>query len=487
VQAILAARIDRLSPAGKELLQTLAVIGNSLPLELVKVVAGKNEEQLEPLLTDLQLGEFIYEQPSLAGAEYTFKHALTQEVAYNSVLAERRRAIHDQTAHAFEALYGQQLDDHYSALAYHYLRGNDVAKALRYAHLAAEQAVNRAAYAEATSMVDAGMKLLHKLADGPERLRAELALRTIESTVSFVLYGSSSRERERVIRHMCEPGEKIGEADQLLRGLIPLSFLYFTRGEPGKGFELSTRCLELAKKTQDAALLADTSLSRGRLAVSCGKLQEAVSNYEEGMRVLDRASRTISHWGVLFGVAFECSLAQVFQLLGRVDEAVKLAEQGRRHARESKHLFTLGFALLAGGETFHHFRREPEIVRTHAEEAITLSEEYRFAVWLSWARFYRGWALSELGQLKQGVAEMEARTADASWSSGVPWLQYNIALLAHGYARMGRTEEALGMLNQALAHIERSGDKGHQAEMLRHAVDAQRRGGGNRALLSRGA
>src|SRR5262249_32783253 len=107
------------------------------------------------------------------------------------------------------------------------------------------------------------------------------------------------------------------------------------------------------------------------------------------------------------------------------------------------------------------------VVRTHAEEAITLSEEYRFAVWLSWAGFYHGWALSELGQLKQGIAEMEAGTADASWSSGVPWLQYNSALLAQGHARMGRTEEALGMLNEALAHIERSGEKGHQAEMLR--------------------
>src|SRR5262249_48771571 len=156
-----------------------------------------------------------------------------------------------QTAHALEELYAPQLDDHYSALAYHYLRGNDVAKAIGYAHLAAEQAVNRAAYAEATNMLEAGVKLLDKLADGPQRLRAELALRAIESTVSFVLYGSSSRERERVIRRMCELGEKIGEPDQLLRGLIPLSFLYFTRGEPGKGFELSTRCLKLAEKMQD--------------------------------------------------------------------------------------------------------------------------------------------------------------------------------------------------------------------------------------------
>jgi class 3 adenylate cyclase/tetratricopeptide (TPR) repeat protein len=467
VQAILAARIDRLPPDGKELLQKLAVIGTDLPLELVKVVTGNGAEQLEPMLADLQAGEFIYEQPSLAGAEYTFKHALTQEVAYNSVLSERRRAIHDQTARALEGLYAQQLDDHYGALAYHYLRGNDVAQALRYAHLAAEQAVSRAAYAEATSMLQAGLRLLDKLPEGVERLRAELSLRTIESTVAFVLYGSSSPERERVIGRMCDPGEKIGEADQLLRGLIPLSFLYFTRGESAKGFELSTRCLELAEKTQDAGLLADTRISRGRLAQSGGRLREAVSNYEEGMRALDRTNRNISNWGVSFRSAFECNLAQAFQLLVRVREALRLAEQGLRHARESKHPFTLCFALLAGGQTFHHFRREPEIVRAHAEEAITVSEEYRFAAWLAWARFYHGWALSELGQLEQGVAEMEGGTAERSRSGSLPWQQYLIALLAQGYARMGRKDDAAEMLNEALARVERTGEKGHQAEILR--------------------
>jgi class 3 adenylate cyclase len=196
VQAILAARIDRLPSTGKDLLQTLSVIGKDLPLELIKAVTLKGEEQLEPMLADLQAAEFIYEQPSLAGSEYTFKHALTQEVAYNSVLTERRRVVHDQTARAMERLYAQQLEIHYTELAYHYIRSNDVAKALRYAHLAAEQAVSRAAYTEATSMLEAGLKLLDKLPQRPERLHAELALRSIENTVAYVLYGSISPQRE---------------------------------------------------------------------------------------------------------------------------------------------------------------------------------------------------------------------------------------------------------------------------------------------------
>jgi tetratricopeptide (TPR) repeat protein len=466
VQAILAARIDRLTAEEKDLLQTLAVIGKDLPLELIKVVTGKKEEQLEPILVDLQVSEFIYEQPSLAGAEYTFKHALTQEVAYNSVLAERRRAIHDETARAIEALYQQHLEDHYTGLVHHYIRGNDAAKALRYAQLAAEQAMGRGAYPEATSMLETAVKLLNKMPEGVGRLRAELALRGIESMMAFVLYGGSSPERERAIRRMCELGGEIGETDQSLRGLINLCALYFTRGETVRGLESSGRCLELAGLTEETGLRADAHFSCGSLASSCGNLREAVSNYEDGMRVIDRTSRSIS-WGLLFRSLFPCHLALALQLLGRIGQAAKVAEEGLEHARQSKHLFSLGHALTVRGGVLARYRREPEIVRAHAEEAMSLSEENGFREWLPWGRFHHGWALVEQGQLEQGVAEMEAGVAGFRRLSGVPWQQYTIALLAQGYARMGRKEEALGMLNEALAHIERSGERVDQAEMLR--------------------
>jgi len=250
VQAILASRIDRLPPQEKELLQTLAVLGKTFTLSQVEATTGKGDSELERLLAALQLAEFIYEEPAAEDIKYIFKHALTQEVAYNSLLTERRRAIHERAARAVEELYAQQLEDHYGQLAHHYLRGNDAGKALRYAQLAAEQALSRAAYAEATSLLDAALKLLDKLPEGAERLRAELALRSIESTVGFVLYGPSSHERERAIRRMCELGEKIGEADQLLRGLIALSGLCFTHGESARGLEVGRRCLELAEATQ---------------------------------------------------------------------------------------------------------------------------------------------------------------------------------------------------------------------------------------------
>jgi class 3 adenylate cyclase len=122
VQAILAARIDRLPADAKELLQTLAVIGREFPVSVIRVVTTTSDDELDRLLADLQLGEFIYEQPAVGDTQYVFKHALTQEVAYNSVLLERRKILHERIGGALETLYASSIDEHLAELAHHYGR-----------------------------------------------------------------------------------------------------------------------------------------------------------------------------------------------------------------------------------------------------------------------------------------------------------------------------------------------------------------------------
>jgi len=144
VQAILAARIDRLPPDAKELLQALAVIGREFPLALIRAVVTKSDDELDRLLNDLQLGEFIYEQPTVGDPEYIFKHALTQEVAYNSVLIERRKALHERIGAALEALYASSIDDHLVELAHHYGRSANVDAAVQYLTSAGKQKMEEA-------------------------------------------------------------------------------------------------------------------------------------------------------------------------------------------------------------------------------------------------------------------------------------------------------------------------------------------------------
>jgi predicted ATPase len=115
VQGILAARIDRLPPDAKDLLQALAVIGREFSQSLIRAVVPKPDDELKRLLNDLQLGEFIYEQPAVGDIEYIFKHALTQEVSYNSLLLERRKAIHERVGEAIETLNQIRIEEHLRA------------------------------------------------------------------------------------------------------------------------------------------------------------------------------------------------------------------------------------------------------------------------------------------------------------------------------------------------------------------------------------
>jgi tetratricopeptide (TPR) repeat protein len=151
VQGILAARIDRLAVEQKELLQILAVAGRGSPLALIRRVAEHSAARLDTILAELQNGEFIYERPGSGDTEYVFKHALTQEVAYNSLLIERRKILHEHVGRALEAAFRGQLDDRVNDLAYHYGRTDNHGKAVEYLYLAGKQASSRAAHPEAIS------------------------------------------------------------------------------------------------------------------------------------------------------------------------------------------------------------------------------------------------------------------------------------------------------------------------------------------------
>src|SRR5439155_6471169 len=118
VQGILAARIDRQPSEQKQLLQTLSVIGRESSLGLLSQVAAHPNTQLERMLAELRGAEFIYEQPAAGGVEYVFKHALTQEVAYNSLLIERRKQLHELAGRALESIFADQIDDHLTQLAH---------------------------------------------------------------------------------------------------------------------------------------------------------------------------------------------------------------------------------------------------------------------------------------------------------------------------------------------------------------------------------
>jgi predicted ATPase len=211
VQGVLTARIDRLTPEEKALLQTLAVIGKKFSLTLLVQVVEQTEEELQRLLDRLQRAELIYQQPSLPEVEYAFKHALTQEVAYSSLLLERRRMLHERTAQAIETLGSQQLEEHYSDLAHHYSHSGNTPKAVQYLHLAGEQEVQRSANTEAIQHFTTALALLKDLPESPERTQKELALQIALGIPLVVTKGIASPEVGDTYNRALELFQQVGE------------------------------------------------------------------------------------------------------------------------------------------------------------------------------------------------------------------------------------------------------------------------------------
>ena len=157
VQAVLAARIDRLPPEAKRLLQTAAVVGTEVPFPLLHAIAELPDEALYRGLGHLQAAEFLYETRLFPEREYTFKHALTHEVAYSSLLQERRRVLHARIVEALETLAGDRVTEQVERLAQHALRGEVWDKALVYARQAGDKATMRSAFREAMAGLDHGV------------------------------------------------------------------------------------------------------------------------------------------------------------------------------------------------------------------------------------------------------------------------------------------------------------------------------------------
>jgi predicted ATPase len=246
VQGVLAARIDRLAASEKSLLQTLSVIGKEFPLSLLQQVVKQPEEELQRLLFHLQEAEFIYEQPAFPEVEYTFKHALIQEVAYNTLLLERRRVLHERMAQGIESLFHSKLEDHYSELAHHYSRSGNTQKAVEYLHLAGQQAVQHSAHTEAITHLNSALAVLRTLPDTLERAQQELTLQLTLRAPFAITQGHASPEVERVCSRALELCRQLGETPQLFPAQVGLQSVYVMRAELQTARELGEQLLRLA-------------------------------------------------------------------------------------------------------------------------------------------------------------------------------------------------------------------------------------------------
>jgi class 3 adenylate cyclase/predicted ATPase len=465
VQGILAARIDRLSSEQKELLQTLAVIGRESPFGLIRKMTSATNSELERMLAELRAAEFIYEQPALADTEYIFKHALTQEVAYNSLLIERRKLLHERGGAALESLFAGQLDDHLDEMAHHYSHSDNIAKAVEYLGKAGQQAIQRSANADAISSLTAAIDLLARFPDSSERIQRELLLQLALGSALIAIKGWAALEVERALTRARELCERLGDPPEVFSVLHGLYAVHYLRDEQRTAYELAEQLLWRAQGAHDPALLMCAHTSLGVSSYQMGELLRAKEHLEIAIPLYEpERHRTLTYnFGVDAGVDSQSYMAVTLWFLGYPDQALKRGNQAVALAEALSHPLSLAFAEFFVGRV-RGLRRDAPAAQKSAERLIALSTEHGFTFWLATATIERGGALAEQGRNEEGIARMQEGLA--TLRASVPRPQY-LCLLAKACIETGRFDDGLSTLTEAVAAADEHENRNHEAETHR--------------------
>jgi class 3 adenylate cyclase/predicted ATPase len=468
VQGVLAARIDRLPVPEKTLLQTLAVIGKAFPLSLVAQVVGQPEDALQPLLARLQEAEFIYEQPAFPEPEYTFKHALTQEVAYHTLLQERRRDVHERTAQAIETLFRARVEDYYSELAHHYRRSGNLDKAVAYLQRAGQQAMARSAHADAIEQLTAALELLTRLPESPARAQQELDVQTTLGPALMHTQGYAAPEVEHAYaraRALCQQLEVTSQLFPVLWGLAMFSQV---RGEFQTARALAEQLMTMAQRTPDAALLLQAHRMLASSIFWSGDFALARGHAEQGLALYDRDQHPtyVALSGQDPGIACLCYATWTLLLQGYPDQALQRSQEVLRLAQELAQPHGLAMAL-SFTVWLHYCRAETPAMQEQAAALLALAHEHGFPLYVARGLIMGGRALVEQGYTAEGIAQMRqglsAYRATGAAMEQTHWL----TLLAEAYGRDGQVAAGLAVLADALEAVHTTGAHCYVAELYR--------------------
>ena len=473
VQAILAARIDRLPDVEKELLQRLAVLGRVFPLRLIqRMVDPGAHASVDPqnndligMLAKLQIAEFIYEQPAVGDVEYTFKHALTREVAYSTLLIERRRLLHERAGRAVEALYADSLDDHLADLGHHFERAGNAMVAAKYLRRAGSRAAAKSAFPEAIGHLNTGLELLKTLPQSSERTRTEWDLLTTLTLCLTVTWGAGSLKCGEALMRMKELCEKSGDDARLFDVVSRRIYFHSFRNELAKELELSEQAVTIAERLHSVAGL---EIACSCLGYSLWKLGE----FSTARKQLERAiapPRTAHHMSGLapshFKMLAVAYLAWVQWILGFPQQAAETSENSLNFVRNESAPNSLAFSLIYAAE-LRRFLRRPDRTGALSAEALEIATQSGFSLLEAQAKFEHGWSLIHGPQVATGLTEMN-RAMEALEATDAIASAWRAGPLADAWAKSGNPERGLVLLREALVKIEKTGERFYEAELRR--------------------
>ena len=465
VQSVLAARIDRLSTEDKRLLQSASVIGKDVPFILLQAIAELPREALHRGLVNLQAGEFLYETRLFPDQEYTFKHALTHEVAFASVLGERRRALDARIVEAIERLYHDRLAEHVDRLAHHSFRGEVWEKALNYFRQAGAKAAVRSAFREAVPCFEQALIALGHLPESRDTIEQGVDLR-FDLRISLYPLGELGRTMD-FLREAETLARALDDQRRLGRVSAYMTQHFWWMAEPDRAIESGERALAIATALGDFGLQILANHFLGRAYELLGDHRRAIHFLKtvvdslEGDLVRERFgmaglpavfSRTWLVWCL-------AELGELTEGIARGEEGVRIAEAVDQPFGVILAYFGVGLLYLRKGDLH---KAVPLL-----ERGLGLCRVYNLRIWFPFIASALGYAYALSGRVTEGLHLLEQAMEQAESMGIRAWQSRWITWLSQAHLLAGRPEDAFGLAVRARDLSRERKERGQQAWALR--------------------
>ena len=452
-QAILAARIDRLSPEHKRLLQAASVIGKDVPLALLGAIADMDDGALRAGLAELQATEFLYEIRLFPDTEYTFKHALTHEATYGSLLQERRKAVHARIVTALEALYRDRLGEQMELLAHHALKGEVWDKAVVYLREAGTKAFVRSAYTDAVNQFNRALEIVATLPADVDRERQEMSLLLALGPTIQAVRGLGAVEAETVFERAHELSLRLGETGLAFQALWGRWMSSAGLGRIASARRIGDELLALSQQTNDRAIVLQAYHAAWATAFWRGEFDAAARYIELALGVYDREEHralAFLYGGHDAGVCCLHFAGWTHWLQGRPSRAHAAIRQSIDLGEQLGHPPSIAQALLWGAGV-HYFDGDAAPVPPLTRRLIALAAEWQLPAWRYGGQIFEGWSRARQGDA-DGVAEVrEGLEMTKTTGTLLPTLPLYKGLMMDACLALGLADEGMRIVEETIA------------------------------------
>jgi tetratricopeptide (TPR) repeat protein len=448
----------------KRLLQTAAVIGTEVPLPLLQAIAELSEEVLYRGLTHLQSAEFLYETSLFPERIYTFKHALTHEVAYGSLLQERRRTLHAQIAEVLEALYGDQLTDQVERLAHHAFRGEVWDKALLYFRQAGAKAMAHSAHREAAGCYEQALSALQQLPESHDIMEQAIDLR-LELRSALITLG----ELERVFDYLREAealAQALNDRRRLCRASSYLSVYFYLVGDPDQAIASSQRACTLADALGDVALQIGARFHLGVAYRAAGDYHQAIDCLRNSVASLEDKPLQ-ERFGLIGPAAVQSRVFLILALakVGMFTEGRARGEESVRIAETIENPFSLLWAYRGLSLVYLRQGDLPKAIPL-LEHGLVVCQTVNNPVMSLLISSYVGYAYVLSGRIAEALSLLEQGMEQSVSMNYMVHHAFIVAWLSEAYLLDGRIEDANQLARRALELAQNHKERGHEAYAL---------------------